>query len=113
MTKEDFVDELFMSGINISLFALPHKELLVSIGENEEMRQAALKHLKDICSNMTFLLNGLRSEDDFDRYSKAYEISRERWFSFLKGQGEKVDEKKLEQYKKTVQTLISFIEKGK
>lgn len=113
MTKEDFVDELFMSGINISLFALPHKELLVGIGENEEMRQAAINHLKDICSNMTFLLNGLRSEDDFERYSAAYEVSKNSWLSFLKGQGEKVDEKKLDEYKRTVQALISFIENGK
>lgn len=113
MKKEDFVDELFISGINISLFTLPHKDLLVNIGENEEMRMAAIKHLKDICSNITFLLNGLRSEDDFERYSAAYEASKNSWLSFLKGQGEKVDEKKLDEYKRTVQALISIIENGK
>src|SRR5574344_318897 len=100
MKKEDFVDELFISGINISLFTLPHKDLLVNIGENEEMRMAAIKHLKDICRNITFLLNGLRSEDDFERYSAAYKASKNSWLSFLKGQGEKVDEKKLDEYKR-------------
>lgn len=113
MTKEDFVDELFINGMNISLFTLPHKDLLVNIGENEEMRMAAIKHLKDICSNMTFLLNGLRSEEDFERYSAAYEASKNSWLSFLKGQGEKVDDKKMDDYKKTVQALIDFIEQGK
>lgn len=113
MTKEDFVDDLFINGINISLFTLPHKDLLVNIGENEEMRMAAIKHLKDICSNMTFLLNGLRSEEDFKRYSKAYKASERDWLSFLKGQGEKVDERKMEDFKKAVQALIGIIEHGK
>lgn len=113
MTKDDFVDELFFNGINISLFTLPHRELLVNIGENEEIRQAAIRRLKDTCSNITFLLNGLRTEEDFERYSKAYEVSKKRWFSFLKDQGDKIDEKKFEEYKKTIQALIRFIENGK
>ena len=112
MTKEDFVNEIFMNGINISMFALPHKDILVNIGDNEEMRQAVIRHLKSLTSNITFLLNGLRSEEDFERYSKDYDESKRKWLSFLKENG--IDnEEKLNEYKEIVKNFISLLEDSK
>ncbi len=65
MNKEDFVNEIFMNGINLSLYSIPFKDILVNIGENEEKRQVLIRHLKDLCSSTNFLLNGLRTEEDF------------------------------------------------
>ncbi len=109
MTKEDFVNEIFMNGINISLFALPFKDLLINIGVNEEKRQVAIRHLKDLCSDTNFLLNGLRTEEDFKRYSRDYDESKRRWLKFLKENG--IDnEEKFEEYKEVVKKFISLFE---
>lgn len=112
MTKEDFVDEIFMNGINISMFALPHKELLTHIGDNEEMRQAVIRHLKGLCSNTNFLLNGLRTEEDFERYSKGYDEFKRAWLSFLKENGTD-NEEKLNEYKEVVKRFVSLFENAK
>lgn len=109
-SKEDFVNEIFMNGISISLFALPFKDLLVNIGENEERRQYAIRYLKDLCSNTNFLLNGLRSEDDFARYSRDYNESRRRWLTFLKENG--IDnEEKMKEFFELVKNFVSMFEK--
>lgn len=108
-SKEDFVNEIFMNGISISLFALPFKELLVHIGENEERRQYAIRYLKDLCSNTNFLLNGLRSEDDFVRYSGDYNESRRRWLTFLKENGLN-NEEKMKEYLEFVKKFVSMFE---
>lgn len=111
MTKEDFVNEIFMNGINISMFALPHKDILINIGDNEEMRQASIRHLKDLCSNTNYLLNGLRTEEDFERYSKGYDESKRAWLSFLKEKG--IDnEEKINEYKEVVRRFVNLLEKN-
>lgn len=111
MTKEDFVNEIFMNGINISLFALPFKDLLINIGVNEEKRQAAIRHLKDLCSDINFLLNGLRTEEDFIRYSRDYEESKRRWLAFLKENGIADDPEKMKEYKEVMKSFVSLFEK--
>jgi hypothetical protein len=110
MTKEDFVNEIFMNGINISLFALPFKDLLINIGVNEEKRQAAIRHLKDLCSDTNYLLNGLRSDEDFKKYSKDYDEAHRRWLEFLKDNGLDTQEK-LDEYKEIVRKFINLLEK--
>ena len=111
MNKEDFVNEIFMNGINISLYALPCKDLLVNIGEDEDKRQAVIRHLKDMCSDINFLLNGLRSEEDFVRYSRDYEESRRRWLAFLRSKGIADDPEKMKEYNEAVKKFISLFEK--
>ena len=110
MTKEDFVNEIFMNGINISLFALSFKDLLINIGENEEKRQVAIRHLKDLCSDTNFLLNGLRSEEDFKRYSRDCVETHRRWLVFLKENGIDTQEK-LDEYWEIVRKFVSLFEK--
>ena len=99
-----------MNGINISLYALPFKDLLVKIGENEEKRQALIRHLKGMCSDINFLLSGLRSEENFVRYSRDYEESRRRWLAFLKSKGIAEDPEKMKEYKEVVKKFISLFE---
>lgn len=109
VTKEDFVNEIFMNGINISMYALPFKDLLVNIGENEDKRQAIIRFLKDMCSDINFLLNGLRTEEDFKRYSRDYDESKRRWLKFLKENG--IDnEEKFEEYKEATRKFVSLLE---
>lgn len=110
MNKEDFVNEIFMNGINISLYALPFKKILINIGENEEKRQALIRHLKDLCSDTNFLLNGLRTEEDFKRYSRDYEESHRRWLTFLKKNGIDTQEK-LDEYMHIARKFIGLFEK--
>lgn len=110
MTKEDFVNEIFMTALNISLFSLPHKELLINIGKDEVRRQAAIRHLKDLCSDINFLLNGLRSDDDFKRYSKDYLESHRRWVAFLKQSGIKDDPAKLQEYQNIMRRLVALFD---
>lgn len=107
ITKEDFVNEIFMTGVTISLLTLPIKELLVNIGEKEEYRQVAIRRLKDMCSSINFLLNGLRTEEDFVRYSRDYTESRREWINFLKEHG--IDsEDKFEEYKEIVKNFVGM-----
>lgn len=108
--KVDFVNEIFMNGINISLYSLPFKDLLVNIGENEEKRQVLIRHLKDLCSSTNFLLNGLRTEEDFKRYSRDYDESQRRWLTFLKENGIDTQEK-LDEYGEVVRKFVSLFEK--
>ena len=109
MTKEDFVNDIFMTGLNIALFALPHKELLVRIGENEEMRQAAICHLKDMCSNIGYLLNGLRTEQNFERYSRDYGESERRWLGILREKGIMADGERKRKYEEVVREFVGLL----
>lgn len=113
MTKEDFVDEIFINSVDIALFVLPFKKKLVNVDDDSEERKAAIKHLKMLCSNINFLLNGLRSEKDFLRYSKGYEESMKSWFSFLKNTEFKDSDDKFISYKNKIKNIISLIENGK
>ena len=100
-----------MNGINISLYSMAFKDHLVNIGKNENERKALIRYLKDLCSDINFLLNGLRSESDFERYSRDYDITQKRWLAYLKEKGIADDPKKMEEYMDIVRKFVSFIEK--
>ena len=113
MNKEDFVNEIFMNAVGIALTSLSHKELLTKIGEREDLRQSLISYLKGMSSEITFLLNGLRSEDDFQRYSVVADISQRKWRILLKDQNDKVDIKRLEEYSRLVKDFMSLFDPQK